>query len=199
MNSSLNRPAPKMHIIFAFVFSFALGVLLYMGQVKPKALKVQELDKQYKALQDEIRTLEDFNQKVKAVRQKQIQEGSAQVQKSNTSDPRLQLLQKARAPEFRLFEDFMRKIMSVHFRPSVDIDALNYKNRIEYSGFSETEFEISANGPYVNVMTFMERLEGLPSLLTIKDFDLEVGKTDNSNVILKIKASFYQLQDDMAN
>ncbi len=196
LSSKLHQPAPKLHVIAAGGFAIMLCGFLYIGQYKPKATKVAELETQITEVNQEAKTLEEFNAKVKETRDKHIQEISSQVQKSVNDDPRLQLIRKSRAPEFRLFEDFMRRIMNPNFRSSVDVQTLNYKARIEYGGFSETEFEISASGPFANVISFLSRIEGMPALMTIKDFDLQVGKTDNAFVTVSIKASFYQLQDD---
>lgn len=196
LSSKLHQPAPKVHVIGAAVFAGFLCFLLYSGQYKPKAKRVTELEAEIVEVNQEVKTLEEFNAKVKETRDKHIQEISSQVQKSANDDPRLQLIRKSRAPEFRLFEDFMRRIMNPNFRSSVDVQTLNYQARIEYSGFSETEFEISASGPFANVMSFLSRVEKMPALMTIKDFDLQVGKTDNAFVIVSIKASFYQLEDD---
>ena len=196
LKSKLQQPAPKAHIVGAAVFSGFLCFLLYSGQYVPRAKKVVTLEQEILEVNKEVQSLEEFNAKVKESRDKHIQEISSQVQKSANDDPRLQLIRKSRAPEFRLFEDFMRRIMNPNFRSSVDVQTLNYKERIEYSGFSETEFEVSASGPFANVLSFLSRVEKMPALMTIKDFDLQVGKTDNAFVIVTIKASFFQLEDD---
>ena len=196
MLNKLHQPAPKAHIMAAAGFGLLLCYILYVGMYKSKAKKVAEVEDQLTEVGKEIATLEEFNAKVRETREKQVQEINSQVQKSTNIDPRLQLIRKSRAPEFRLFEDFMHRILNPNFRSSLDVQALNYKARIEYDGFSETEFELTAIGPYTNVLSFLSRMESMPALMTIKDFDLKVGATDNAFVSISIKASFYQLEDD---
>jgi len=194
--NNLKRPAKKIEIIFAAVFGFALSLLLYTGQYLPKKQQAMRLETDIAAINKEIETLEKFNQTIRENREKQIQEMSSQIQKSAEADPKLQVILKSRAPEFRLFEDFMRQIMSPLFRPSVDVQSFTYEARLEHTGFSETAFSFSASGPYVNVLMFIKRLEQVPALVTVRDFDLKVDRVDTNLVTITVKAAFFELQDD---
>lgn len=190
------QPANKREIIIFVFVTLAMIYLSYGSYYAPKSKEVKELEKQLSDLQQEIKTLELFNDKVGESRKKQIQKISSRVKQSAQDDPRLQLIKKARAPEFHLFEDFMKTITSNEFRSSLDVQSLTYSDQIKYGGFAETEFTLTAIGPYMSVMTFMKRLEKVPALVTIKDFKLLISKKDTNVVTLSIKASFYQLEDD---
>lgn len=198
LSSTLKKPAQKREIVLAILICGALFFMFFRVLYSPKAAKVADFEKTIAELDTEIESLNKFNEAIRENRKKQLAALDTKAQKRADDDPRLQLIQKSRAPEFRLFADFIKYTMSQRFRSSVDIQALTYSEPTSYNGFSATGFNMVANGPYSNTISFLNRLEAIPALLTITEFKLQVNPSDSNLVTMTLKADFFQLEEDDA-
>lgn len=194
--NQLKKQAQLRESILAIVVIVVLCYAGYSTFYAPKKARVDELKTKIAELTDKAAglkkltsTLSDSNKKINEQMQKQAEMHA-------TQDPRIQMIQKYKDPIFKSVSSFLNAITQEEFRRNVSIESLKYDMSVQKKGYSETRFVINAFGKFTNVIEFIQKLEGVPALVTLENINVSIHKKDANMVSIDFTGTFYQLGND---
>ena len=76
------------------------------------------------------------------------------------------------------------------------IESINLLEEVREEFYVELPIAIEATGSYHNLGAFISGMAGLPRIVTLHDFDIEMSGDDSSNLSMEITAKTYRYRDD---
>ena len=75
------------------------------------------------------------------------------------------------------------------------IESINLLEEVREEFYVELPIAIEATGSYHNLGAFISGMAGLPRIVTLHDFDIEMSGDDSSNLSMEITAKTYRYRD----
>ena len=75
------------------------------------------------------------------------------------------------------------------------IESINLLEEVREEFYVELPIAIEATGSYHNLGAFISGMAGLPRIVTLHDFDIEMSDDDSSNLSMEITAKTYRYRD----
>ena len=76
------------------------------------------------------------------------------------------------------------------------IEAIDLLDEVREEFYVELPIAIEATGSYHDLGAFISGMAGLPRIVTLHDFDIEMSGDDSSNLKMKIMAKTYRYRDE---
>jgi len=76
------------------------------------------------------------------------------------------------------------------------IEAIDLLDEVREEFYVELPIAIEATGSYHDLGAFISGMAGLPRIVTLHDFDIEMSDDDSSNLKMKIMAKTYRYRDE---
>ena len=76
------------------------------------------------------------------------------------------------------------------------IESINLLEEVREEFYVELPIAIEATGSYHNLGAFISGMAGLPRIVTLHDFDIEMSGDDSSNLSMEITAKTYRYRDE---
>lgn len=196
LDNQLKKQAQLRESILAFVAILVVCYGAYSLLYSPRHAQNKELTAQLQELQDRQAGVE----KLIAVLQKKVDqrlnEVSEEAGTNISSNPKLQMLQKSRNPEFKNVSDFLNSITRDATKPTITINSLSYDALQSHDGYQSAKFIIYVNGHYADLIDFIKLIENKAALITLDKLNLLVDGTDATKVSLELNGTYYQLRSD---
>lgn len=76
------------------------------------------------------------------------------------------------------------------------IESIDLQDEVSEEFYVELPIAIEASGSYHNLGAFISGMAGLPRIVTLHDFDIEMSDDDSSNLSMEITAKTYRYRDE---
>ena len=76
------------------------------------------------------------------------------------------------------------------------IESIDLRDEAREEFYVELPIEIEAKGSYHDLGAFISGMAGLPRIVTLHDFDIEMSRDDSSNLSMEITAKTYRYRDE---
>ena len=76
------------------------------------------------------------------------------------------------------------------------IESIDLQDEVSEEFYVELPIAIQASGSYHNLGAFISGMAGLPRIVTLHDFDIEMSGDDSSNLSMEITAKTYRYRDE---
>lgn len=76
------------------------------------------------------------------------------------------------------------------------IESIDLQDEVSEEFYVELPIAIEASGSYHNLGAFISGMAGLPRIVTLHDFDIEMSGDDSSNLSMEITAKTYRYRDE---
>ena len=76
------------------------------------------------------------------------------------------------------------------------IESIDLQDEVSEEFYVELPIAIEARGSYHNLGAFISGMAGLPRIVTLHDFDIEMSGDDSSNLSMEITAKTYRYRDE---
>lgn len=76
------------------------------------------------------------------------------------------------------------------------IQSIDLQDEVSEEFYVELPIAIEASGSYHNLGAFISGMAGLPRIVTLHDFDIEMSGDDSSNLSMEITAKTYRYRDE---
>lgn len=76
------------------------------------------------------------------------------------------------------------------------IESIDLQDEVSEEFYVELPIAIEASGSYHNLGAFISGMAGLPRIVTLHDFDIEMSGDDSSNLSMGITAKTYRYRDE---
>lgn len=76
------------------------------------------------------------------------------------------------------------------------IESIDLQDEVSEEFYVELPIAIEASGSYHNLGAFISGMAGLPRIVTLHDFDIEMSGDDSSNLSMEITARTYRYRDE---
>jgi type IV pilus assembly protein PilO len=76
------------------------------------------------------------------------------------------------------------------------IETIDLRDEILEEFYVELPISISATGSYHDLGAFISGMAGLPRIVTLHDFEIEMSDDDSANLDMNITARTYRYRDD---
>lgn len=76
------------------------------------------------------------------------------------------------------------------------IESIDLRDEAREEFYVELPIEIEAKGSYHDLGAFISGMAGLPRIVTLHDFDIEMSGDDSSNLSMEITAKTYRYRDE---
>lgn len=76
------------------------------------------------------------------------------------------------------------------------IESIDLQDEVREEFYVELPIAIEASGSYHNLGAFISGMAGLPRIVTLHDFDIEMSGDDSSNLRMEITVKTYRYRDD---
>lgn len=195
LGNQFKKPAKIREVVLAALVMLALCYLGYNHFFTPLSVRVKDLKTQIALIKSEADSVQKFND---VIRKNQKEQASPFQTTDSTliKDPRVQVIQKQKQQRYRLITDFLQDVTTPQFRSALKIESLKYDKTQKLGRYSATNFEMVLNGRFARVLNYIKQLEEVEAVIALKDIEMTVYEKDINSVVLKIKGTFYQIDDD---
>jgi len=76
------------------------------------------------------------------------------------------------------------------------IESIDLLDEVREEFYVELPISIEAEGSYHDLGAFISGMAGLPRIVTLHDFDIEMSGDDSSNLSMEITAKTYRYRDE---
>lgn len=198
LNSQLKKQATVKESALIGVLVLALCYVAYTYLYSPKKISVVTTEEQLVKIEQDKKQKLQVVQELRNNQKKQTEEAvklNARTTTTTEQNPMLQMNQRFKNAEFKNMSEFLNTVAKPEFRTSVEIASLKYTESKAEMGYVSTGFHLVANGQFIRIISFLEKLEGVSALVAIEAVNMSANKS-NDVVILDLKGTFYQLEDD---
>jgi Tfp pilus assembly protein PilO len=196
LDNQLKKQAQLRESILAFVAILVVAYGAYSLLYAPRSAQNEELATQLQELQDRRAGVEKLIDVLQKKVDQRLNEASEETDANISHNPKLQMLQKSRNPEFKSVSDFLNSITRDATKPTVTINSLSYDALQAHDGYESAKFIIYVNGHYADLIDFIKLIENKAALITLDKLNLLVDNTDTTKVSLELNGTFYQLRSD---
>lgn len=197
LNNQLKKQATVKESALIGVLVLALCYVAYTYLYSPKKISVVTTEEQLVKVEQDKKQKLQVVQELRNNQKKQTEEAVKLNARTTTTEqnPMLQMNQRFKNAEFKNMSEFLNTMAKPEFRTSVEIASLKYTESKVEMGYVSTGFHLVANGQFIRIISFLEKLEGVSALVAIEAVNMSANKS-NDVVILDLKGTFYQLEDD---
>ena len=175
----------RQKIILGIIFIVALSLLLYQSLLSVQLVRAKALE--FRLLSQE---------RLIAYQRKVIRDPQLLIDKIEKTKNKLAGLEKRFIPEQRLtkFFDDLKGLVSNTDNRLLSLDIMPAINNGTYE---KLPFIISLRGYYVDIVSFLNKLEGYPRLIDIKDIKIQpVGVAERSSeIMMSLEAGAFAIKD----
>jgi len=175
----------RQKIILGIIFIVALSLLLYQSLLSVQLVRAKALE--FRLLSQE---------RLIAYQRKVIRDPQLLIDKIEKTKNKLAGLEKRFIPEQRLtkFFDDLKGLASNTDNRLLSLDIMPAINNGTYE---KLPFIISLRGYYVDIVSFLNKLEGYPRLIDIKDIKIQpVGVAERSSeIMMSLEAGAFAIKD----
>jgi len=193
LDNQLKKQAQLRESILALAGILAICYASYINFYVPKKQSADLLATQIDQVVQTKTGVEKLNKALQKKYDEQRQEMLKQANLAAKEDPSLKLIKNLKIPIYKDVSEFLNAITKIDFRSKVNINSMRYELPTEKSGYNETQFYLNVYGPFGSVIEFIEKLEGVPALVSLDRINIQVSKNDANMVTLNLNGRFYQL------
>ncbi|MBI4223514.1 MAG: type 4a pilus biogenesis protein PilO [Deltaproteobacteria bacterium] len=121
-----------------------------------------------------------------------------QTSKTKAKEPtaQLKILQGELSPFAEATSILLSQMTAPQFLRGVEVKKMSDLPPDKKNGFSVSHFTLLAEGPFLHVFYFLERVEKFPALVTIDNITLKALDSKASRVDLEVNGSLYQMGEN---
>lgn len=193
LGSQLKKPAQIRESALAMVGMALLGFAIYNNFYYPKEKEVKKIEVEVKEIQDKAAGIKKLNtalQKKYALQQLEL---NREAQRMMVTDPRIQMLKDSKYSVYKDVSAFLEAITKPEFRSQLDIERVSYEMPVRKKGYNEVRFFVNANGRFASVVDYLNKLEEVPTLVSLDVLNLQTHPKDTNKVTLNITGTFYEI------
>lgn len=192
--AELKKQAKARESVMFLIVILGLCYAGYSTFYQPKKKLAVDLRKQLDEQIEKKLGLEKLNKALRDKNEQQIKDAENQAQMEASIDPKVKMLKDYENSVFKNISEFLNFVTQGDFISSVDISKMRYDPAQKRTGYSSTGFFLDVNGRFNNIIEFINRLEGVPALISIDKITLKVGSKDSNLVNLDLQGTFYEIQ-----
>ncbi len=178
-------PAAAKLLLTVFL-AVTIGFLGYMGLINDQMKQLDRVSSEEKTLKDSYRTKYHVAANLDLFR-------AQMVEAEDTFANQLRSL-----PNSHEIPGLLDDITFVGTTSGLDFVKLEWQPEISKEIYIELPIDIEVIGPYHSFGQFVSKIAGLPRIVTINDFKINISQGDSDILNLKLQAKTYRYQDEAA-
>lgn len=196
LGNQLKKPAkPRETVLIGFLI-VAMSYAIFTYFISPVAEQVSLFEEKLTTVEQEVEAVSKFNEILQKNQQEHLKAVKTVSSAVSAQDARVQLIRRTKKQKYNLITDFLQGVTTPGFLSTVRIDSLKYETAVFLPGYTETGFYMVLRGRFPRVMQYIKNLETVEALVTLEQVELSVNPDDSSSIVLKLKGTFYKLDDE---
>lgn len=170
-------------VVVALFLAAILTVLLYMTMVKDRLIILEDVRSQEVTLKQEYESKYHIAANLELFQQQMVE---AETVFAN---------QLRSLPESHETPGLLDDITFIGTTSGLDFVKLNWQAEITKEIYIELPIDIEVIGAYHDFGNFVSKIAGLPRIVTLHDFTIEIPQTTSDTLNLKLQAKTYRYQE----
>lgn len=194
LSNDLKKQAKARESVLVVFVILAMCYAGYSTFYAPKKKLAVDLVKQLEEIIEKKSGIEKLNAALKEKYEQQAKELKSQAQMEASLDPKVKMIKDYENSLFKNISEFLNYVTQGEFVSNVDITSMKYDTATIRTGYTLTKFYLNSSGRFSDITDFIDRLEGVPALISIDKLNLNVGSKEANKVNLDLEGTFYELQ-----
>ncbi|RHW77924.1 type 4a pilus biogenesis protein PilO [Colwellia sp. RSH04] len=173
-------------LVLAIFLAVAVAFLGYFGIIKDKMSRLDRSFQEEVTLKDSYRTKYHIAANLDLFR-------AQMVEAEDTFANQLRSL-----PNSHETPGLLDDITFIGTTSGLDFVKLEWQPEISKEIYIELPIDIEVIGPYHSFGQFVSKIAGLPRIVTLHDFKINIAESDNETLNLKLQAKTYRYQEDIS-
>lgn len=193
LGNQLKKPAQVRESILALIGIVLLCYAAYSNFYTPKEKEVKKIETELKEIVEKSKGIQKLNSALESKYAQQQIELNREAQRMMVTDPRIQMLKDSKYSVYKDISAFLEAVTRPEFRSQLEIERVSYEKPVPKKGYKEVRFFINANGRFPSVLDYLNKLEDVPTLVSLDVLNLQTHPKDTNKVTLNITGTFYEI------
>lgn len=196
LNNQLKKQAQVRESVLAIIVMLAICYMSFSIFYSPNEKKSTEFTVKLKEVKEKKTGIQKLNSALKTKYEQQAKELKQAAKMEASLDPKVRMIRDYEDSIFKNISEFLNYVTGIDFKSGVEITSMKYDIPAKRKGYAATKFFFNISGRFSTVTEFINRLEGVPALVSLDRISIRVNPKDSNLVNMDLEGTFYELEKD---